>query len=93
MNKGGIIIVCLLIWRIGQHAWRAESSGDDVEFVDSGAAGVGGSSVLLSADTKLELPSGSTEGDLKPINDQIKTFDLGLKPEDIVIVKARKMFR
>jgi len=44
------MIACLLIWRIGPHAWRAESSGDDVEFVDAGAAGAGGPSVLLNAD-------------------------------------------
>jgi hypothetical protein len=48
---------------------------------------------LLGADTKLELPSGSAEGDLKSINDQIKAFDLNLKPEDIVIVKAKEMFK
>ena len=48
---------------------------------------------LLGADTKLELPSGAQEGALKEINDQIKAFDLNLKPEDIVIVKAREMFR
>jgi zinc protease len=48
---------------------------------------------LLGADTKLELPSGAQEGALKEINDQIKAFDLNLKPEDIVIVKAREMFK
>ena len=48
---------------------------------------------LLGIDTKLELPSGAQEGALKEINDQIKAFDLDLKPEDIVIVKAREMFK
>ncbi len=48
---------------------------------------------LLSGETPLELPSGAQEGNLKEANDQIKAFDLGLKPEDIVIVKAKEMFR
>jgi zinc protease len=48
---------------------------------------------LLSPETVLELPSGSQEGALKDANDKIKAFDLGLKPEDIVIVKASEMFR
>jgi zinc protease len=48
---------------------------------------------LLSKETILELPSGSQEGALKEANDKFKAFDLGLKPEDIVIVKAKEMFR
>lgn len=48
---------------------------------------------LLSGTTALELPSGAQEGTLKEANDRIKAFDLGLKPEDITIVKASEMFR
>ncbi len=48
---------------------------------------------LLSLDTKLELPSGSEEGELKAINDEIKALDLKLKAEDIEIVKASEVFR
>ncbi|MGB5107016.1 MAG: pitrilysin family protein [Candidatus Zixiibacteriota bacterium] len=48
---------------------------------------------LLTPDTKLELPSGSVEGDLQSVNDQIKALDLKLLPEDITIVKAAAMFK
>lgn len=48
---------------------------------------------LLSLDTKLELPSGSEEGELKSINDQIKGLDLKLLPEDIVVVRASELFK
>lgn len=48
---------------------------------------------LLSLDTKLELPSGAEEGDLKAINDEIKALDLKLTAEDIQIVKAAEVFR
>lgn len=48
---------------------------------------------LLSLDTILELPSGSEEGELKSINDEIKELDLKLLPEDIVIVKASELFK
>ena len=48
---------------------------------------------LLSADTKLELPSGSVEGELAAINDQIKAIDLKLLPEDITVVKASALYK
>ena len=48
---------------------------------------------LLSLDTKLELPSGSEEGDLKSVNDEIKALDLKLLPEDITIVRAGELFK
>lgn len=48
---------------------------------------------LLSLDTKLELPSGSEEGELQGMNDAIKGLDLKLLPEDIVVVKASELFR
>lgn len=48
---------------------------------------------LLTMDTKLELPSGAEEGELKAANDEIKSLDLKLKPENITIVKASEMFK
>jgi zinc protease len=48
---------------------------------------------LLSPETQLELPSGATETGLKRVNDEVKSFDLGLNPEDIVIVNADQLFR
>ena len=48
---------------------------------------------LLGDTTELELPSGAQEGDLKPINDQIKAFKLDLKPDDIKIIRASELFR
>ncbi len=48
---------------------------------------------LLTLDTKLELPSGSEEGVLKSVNDEIKALDLKLLPEDITIVKASELFK
>ncbi len=50
-------------------------------------------SELLTRSTKLELPSGLEEGDLKAEDDRIKAIDLGLQPDDITIVKAEDLFR
>ncbi len=48
---------------------------------------------LLSPDSKLELPSGSDEGALKEVNDQIRRYDLKLVPDDIEIVRAAAVFK
>ena len=48
---------------------------------------------LLSLDTRLELPSGSEEGDLKSANEAIKALDLKLSPQDITIVRASELFK
>lgn len=48
---------------------------------------------LLSGETQLELPSGAEEGKLETINKEIKAIDLGLKAEDITIVRASELFR
>lgn len=48
---------------------------------------------LLTNATKLELPSGSKEGDLKAENERIRAIALDLKPEDIEIVRAEEVWR
>jgi predicted Zn-dependent peptidase len=61
-----------------------------VAIVSDGAAA---KSELLTRSTELELPSGATEGELKGENDRIKSIDLGLKADDITIVRAEDLFR
>jgi zinc protease len=66
---------------------------DQVLIVAMVSNGEAAKKALLASETKLELPSGAQEGDLEALNKEIKAFNLGLKPEDIVIVKASEMFK
>lgn len=48
---------------------------------------------LLSEKTEIEYPSGTDALVLKKEDDEVKKFDLRLKPEDIVIWKVTELFR
>lgn len=48
---------------------------------------------FLSRQTSLTLPAGASANGLEEINRRVKDFDLGLNPEDIVIIHADKLFR
>lgn len=48
---------------------------------------------LLTPGAELQLPSGASEGELATVNDQIKNYDLKLKPEDITIIPADELFK
>jgi hypothetical protein len=50
-------------------------------------------SELLSQQTSLTLPEGASANGLEEVNRRVKDFDLGLNPEDIVIIHADKLFR
>lgn len=48
---------------------------------------------LLTTETALELPRGSTGEGLEEMNERVKNLDLKFTPEEISIVKAEELFR
>lgn len=48
---------------------------------------------LLTPGAKLQLPSGTEEGGMAELNQEIENYDLGFKPEDITIVPADELFK